>query len=35
MSKSVNKVTVVIGLSKNLEDNFDAVDLIRLVTPIF
>ena len=34
ISKSVNKVTVVIGLSKNLEDNFDAVDLIRLATPI-
>ena len=34
MSKSDNKVTCVIGISSNLSEKLDAVDLIRFVTPI-
>ena len=34
ISKSENKVTSVIGVSSNLTDKLDAVDLIRFATPI-
>ena len=34
ISKSSNKVTAVIGISKDLENNFDAVELIRIATPV-
>ena len=34
ISKSDNKVTSVIGVSRNLTEQLDAVDLIRFVTPI-